>query len=99
MGLQKLRADVKGQQHKNGAIPWYANWIGGVSLALVRNCPIRNTVIDDGVSPRTVYIQGEADTFFSIPAACRYKGKTLRGYLTLDQDQCYEFRCYKNQGV
>lgn len=99
MGLQKLRADISGEQDENGATPWYANWMGGLSLALVRNCPIRNTVIDTGVSPRTVYIQGEPDTFFSTPAAIRYKGKNLKGYLTLDDKRCYEFRVYKNQGV
>ena len=100
MGLQKYRSDLQGEAQKNGAIPCYSKWIGGPSLALVRNCPIRNIALDEGISPRTVYVQGEADTFFSIPAACVYKGRTLRGYLTTTDDNGdYEFRCYKNQGV
>ena len=99
MGLQKYRADIKGEPQANGAVPFYTKWIGGPSLALVRNCPIRNTVLDEGVSPRTVYVTGEPDTFFSQPAACKYKGRTLRGYLTSDDSGSYEFRCHKNQGV
>lgn len=99
MGLQKYRADVKGETQANGATPYYTNWIGGPSLALVRNCPIKNTVIDTGVSARTVYVRGEPDTFFSQPAACVYKGRTLRGYITCDESGNYEFRCHKNQGV
>src|SRR5581483_1715404 len=97
MGLQKYRAEIRGAIQKNGAIPYTTKFWG--TLALVRNCPIRNTVIDTGITPRTVYVSGEADTFFSIPAACRYKGKTLRGYLTTDDNGDYEFRVYKNQGA
>lgn len=47
--------------------------------AKVINCPIEGTDIK-----RTVYATRYADTFFSVPAACTYKGKTIRGYLTLD---------------
>lgn len=99
MGLQKFRADYAGEKQSNGATPWYTRWIGGPTLALVRDCPIRNTVIDTGVSPRTVYVKGEPDTFFSVPASCTYKRRTLHGYLTTDDNGDYEFRCHKNQGV
>jgi len=48
--------------------------------AKVRNCPI------DGTSVRlTCYATGYADTFFSIPACTRYKGKHVRGYFTSDE--------------
>lgn len=99
MGLQKYRADIKGETQSNGAIPFYTNWIGGPTLALIKNCPIRNTVIDTGISPRTVYVKGEPDSWSSQPAACVYKGKTLRGYITTDDNKELEFRCYKDQGV
>jgi hypothetical protein len=99
MGLQKYRADKKGETQSNGAIPYYTNWIGGPSLALIKNCPIKNTVIDTGVSARTVYVRGEPDTFFSQPAACKYKGKTIHGYITGDDNNELEFRCYKDQGI
>jgi hypothetical protein len=99
MGLQKYRADKKGETQTNGAIPYYTNWIGGPSLALIKNCPIRNTVIDTGISARTVYVRGEPDTWFSQPAVCSYKGKTIRGYITGDDNNELEFRCYKNQGI
>jgi len=93
MGLQKYRADVEGEQQKNGGVPAYAKWMGGPSLALVRNCKIEGAEL----SPRTVYVRGEADTFFSIPAACQHKGKIVRGYLTVDDNQEYVFRAYKDQ--
>jgi hypothetical protein len=78
MGLQKYRADVSGEPDENGAVPFYSKWMGGPSLALIRNCPV-DTV---GIEPRTVYITSEPDTFFTQPAACKVKGKTVRGYVT-----------------
>ena len=89
MGLQKYRADSTGQTCKNGATPWYANWMGGPSLSLVRNCPTP-------MGPRTVYISGEPDTFFTIPAACSYKGKAVRGYLTCEDGE-WKFNVPKAQ--
>lgn len=90
MGLQKHRADRKGETCENGAEPWYAEWMGGPTLALVRQCPTP-------WGPRTVYVRNEADTFFSIPAACevRLKGKRHRitGYLTCENSN-YEFRAH-----
>lgn len=91
MGLQKYRADQKGDKQKNGATPWYTHWLGGPSLALVRDCPIENTTI----SPRVVYVRGEAYTFSALPAACRYRGKTITGYITTDDDGEYIFRAHK----
>jgi hypothetical protein len=44
---------------------------------------------------RTVYITGEADTFFSIPAVCKLGGCRMRGYVTGDDTGNYVFRhCY-----
>lgn len=95
MGLQKYRADKAGDKQKNGGTPWYTHWIGGPTLALVRECKIENAA--EAISPRTVYIRGEADTYFSIPAACTYKKKTITGYLTTDDNQEYVFRAHTNQ--
>ena len=77
MGLQKYRADFAAETQSNGASPWYAQWMGGPSLALIRNCPTM-------WGPRTVYIRGDDDTFFSIPAACRVRGVTVRGFVSWD---------------
>ena len=74
MGLQKYRADYPGQAQFNGGIPYYTKWMGGPSLALVRNCPTP-------FGPRTVYVRGEADTYFSIPAACTFRRRTISGFL------------------
>lgn len=49
--------------------------------AKVRNCPI------DGTDKRlTCYATGYADTYFSIPACTRYKGKHIRGYFAMDDE-------------
>lgn len=76
-------------QHPNGSIrvlssgPW-------ASLIQVRNCPCQ-----DG-ERRTAIITGEADTFFSIPAKVRVRGKWVSGYVTnadsLYFPEGYEFR-------
>ena len=50
-------------------------------FAKVQNCPIDGTEYR-----RTAYATGYADTYFSIPARCQLQGKTLRGYLTQDND-------------
>ena len=90
MGLQKYRADFAGEKQSNGATPHYTRWVGGPSLALVRDCPCEN---DPTLTPRTVYITSEPDTYFSIPAACRSRGKTVRGYLT-SRDGDFVFHRY-----
>jgi hypothetical protein len=77
--LQKFRADKEGKPESNGSIPVYTQWMGGPSLAVIRNCPV------EGSTPRTVYIQSEPDTYFSQPAACRIKGKDIRGFITMDE--------------
>jgi hypothetical protein len=44
---------------------------------------------------RTVYVTGEPDTYFSIPAVCSVAGCRVRGYLTGDDNGNYVFRhCY-----
>jgi hypothetical protein len=93
MGLQKYRAEKEGDKQKNGGTPFYTCWAFGPSLALIRNCKIEN--ID--LTPRTVYVRGEADTFFSIPAACQSKGKTITGYLTTDDNCEMVFRAHNDQ--
>jgi hypothetical protein len=90
MGLQKYRADIEEKKQPNGAIPYLTRWMGGPSLALIRNCPIERFPI----SPRTVYVRGEPNTAYTIPAACRYMGKTVTGYITWSNDGQYIFRAY-----
>ena len=93
MGLQKYRADVKGETQKDGATPYYSKWLGGPTLSLVRECRIERV----DLTPRTVYVRGEPDTWFSIPAACRSKGKTVTGYLTSDDEGMYVFRAHTDE--
>jgi hypothetical protein len=92
MGLQKYRVDIEGGKQPNGGTPCYAQWMGGPTLALVRDCVIENLELE----PRTVYVQGEADTWFSIPAACRFRGRTITGYLTMNESE-YVFRAHSGQ--
>ena len=80
MGLQKYRADEAGKKDKNGATPYYTKWMGGPSLALIRDCKTP-------YGKRTVYIRNEPDTFFTQPAACRVKDKNVYGYITHEDDE------------
>ena len=64
----------------NGAIGWRP---GGPfdclgPYAKVENCPIAGTTLR-----RTCYASGYADTFFSVPAYTRIKGRYVSGYFTM----------------
>jgi hypothetical protein len=91
MGLQKYRAD-KSTAQPDGAVLWHAHWLGGPSLARVNSCRWESL----HSSPRvTAYATGEPDSYFSIPAACHYAGRTIKGYLTTGNDGNVVFRhCY-----
>jgi hypothetical protein len=80
--MQKYRADT-GKRQPDGAMVWHAQWIGGPSLAKIDNCRLATIA---GEPRATVYITGEPDTFFSIPAVCSYKGCRVRGYVTGKSD-------------
>lgn len=86
--MQKYRADESKTQ-ADGAIVWSANWMGGPSLAKIVNCRLANMA---GDMRRTVYITGEPDTWFSIPAVCKLAGCRVRGYVTGDDDHNLVFR-------
>lgn len=83
MGLQKFRIDFASPADTNGAITKHARVWGSSLLSVVANCPLRN--LGDDTLRRTVYIRSDSpDTFFSIAAACKVKGKTIKGYVTWD---------------
>lgn len=84
MGLQRYRADIADPPDENGAIACFARWMGGPSLALIRNCPTP-------FGPRTVYIQGEPDTYFSQPASCVFRKRTIHGYVTREDGKGWTF--------
>ena len=76
--MQKFAANEP-YEFANGAIGWRP---GGPMdclgpYAKVENCPVAGTSLR-----RTVYATGYADTFFSVPACCRVRGKRITGYLT-----------------
>jgi hypothetical protein len=104
MGLQKYRADEPGPVQKNGATPWYTNWVGGPSLALIRNCPIQGVPLGlefELRNPRTVYVLLDRPDKPFIAAVCRYrvfkgKEKVLRGYITTDESGDYYFQAYSD---
>jgi hypothetical protein len=54
--------------------------------AKVRNCPVQGTD-----KRYTCYATGYADTWFSVPACTKIRGKHIKGYFTLD-DGNIEFR-------
>lgn len=86
--MQKFIAREK-REFSNGAIGYAP---GGPfdclgPYAKVLNCPIAGTELR-----RTAYATGYADTFFSIPACTRVKGKYIGGYFTSDDNGGIEFR-------
>lgn len=92
MGLQKYRVDEVWEAYPNGSIPAYTRWMGGHTLALIRNCPCSKGGVSLGA--RTVYTRGEADTYFSIPAACRVKGRTVKGFVMHSDSDGWTFHAY-----
>jgi hypothetical protein len=52
--------------------------------AKVKACPIAGTTLR-----RTVYATGYPDTFFSIPACTRVRGRYIGGFLTVDDRGTY----------
>lgn len=78
MGMQKFYAGKARKPDPNGAIQWVSSPYG--CLAKVDKCPC-----EDGKA-RTVYITGQPDTYFSIPAATRVRGKYVGGYVTSDEN-------------
>lgn len=79
--MQRYRADIADPPAPNGAIAHYARWMGGPTLAKVTACPVARALMP----PRTVYVTGEADTFYSLPAACKWRGRRVTGWLGCKQ--------------
>lgn len=78
----------------NGAIGWRP---GGPfdclgPWAKVQNCPIHGTDLR-----LTCYATGYANTYFSVPAVTRYKGRRVKGYFTQYDDGGAVFRPYAYQ--
>jgi len=75
-------------EFSNGAIGWSP---GGPMDCLgpwakVQNCPV------DGETRRyTCYATGYADTFFSVPAVTRIRGKRVVGFFIKDGDGAAKF--------
>lgn len=88
--MQKYRAD-KSEPQADGAVLWYAEWMGGPSLAKIDNCRLANL---QGDMRRTVYITGDADSFYSIPAVCKLAGARVRGYVTARDGELVFRHCY-----
>jgi hypothetical protein len=83
MGLQKYRFDIT-EPAANGVIVLRSDWMGGQPISGLRNCPCGD------YGRRTVYVTGEPDTQFSIPAAISVKGKRVRGWIGCTDEQ-WEF--------
>ena len=76
------RLDREGEPYSDGSIPVYTQWMGGLSLAAIRNCRVDGTDLR-----RSVRITGEPDTFFSQPAQASIGGKNKKGFIMFDDDR------------
>jgi hypothetical protein len=77
MASLKYRVDVE-ESNEHGQTIGRTRWMGGPTLARVKGA-----ICDDGV-PRTAYVTGEPDTFFSIPARVNVGKRSVRGWLGCD---------------
>ena len=77
MGIRKYRVD-RTEENGHGQKEQVCYWLGGRQLSAVE------AVCEDGAT-RTAYVQGEADTWFSLPAVVSIKGKPRKGWLGLDE--------------
>jgi hypothetical protein len=82
------RADVAKKQ-SDGATVWRTEWMGAPSLARINDCRL---VCLAGDMRRTVYITGEPDTYFSVPAVAIVARARVRGFVTQDDDGNLVFR-------
>lgn len=78
----KYRAD-KSEQQSDNAIVWRSVWMGGTQLAKIDNCRLATLC---GEMRCTVYITGDPDTWFSVPAMCHLQGCCVRGYVTKEEN-------------
>lgn len=90
--MQKFIARER-HEFANGAVGWRP---GGPMdclgpYAKVENCPIRGTTLR-----RTAYATDYADTFFSVPAVTRVKGRRIKGFFTAEGG-AIEFVPYSGQ--
>jgi hypothetical protein len=77
MASLKFRVDTE-ETNEHGQTLGYTRWMGGPTLARVKGA-----ACGDGV-PRTAYVTGEPDTFFSIPARVNVGKRSVRGWLGCD---------------
>lgn len=89
--FQKFRIDGEDEPEYNGSIRCYTYWMPGKTTAAIANCPIDIA----GEPRRMVYLTGEADTYFTVPAVCKLFSITVKGYITMDL-QGYTFHPTKS---
>jgi hypothetical protein len=63
-------------------VPYYGA-LDRHDLAKIVDCRLADLA---GDMRRTVYITGDPDTYFSIPAVCKIMGCRVKGYVTGDDD-------------
>lgn len=78
----RIRRD-RYEPQSDGAKLWYADWMGGPSLAAIEHCRLPGI---EGDMRRLVEITGEPDTWFSIPATCRIADCHVRGFVSNDDN-------------
>jgi hypothetical protein len=94
----KFRADRTQVNDHNQTLA-YCDWIGGPTLSRVEGAILAHS--DPAIKnrfqylTRTAWVTGHPDTYFSLPAKVRAKGKAIHGYLTTT-DGLWEFRPFSN---
>ena len=79
----RMRRDISEVNEASQTL-YFSKWMGGPTLSAIKDC-----ICTDG-KRRLVEITGEPDTMFTVPARTKANGKTVGGYVTVD-DGVYKF--------
>lgn len=95
------RLDREGAPYSDGAVPVYTDWIGGSTLAAVRNCRVFeaaawNAGARDSAMRRSVRVTGEPLTVWAAPAVASVGGRKRRGELRHADDGTPAFVIYSD---
>ena len=90
MALQKYQAS-KSRQQRDGAIVWYASYIGSPTIGKIVNCRVISLIGEPRV---TVFVTGRYDSYLSLTTKFYFRGKVLNGLLTHEGNNIVCQHCY-----
>lgn len=81
------------QENEHGQPIGYTDWMGGPTIANVKNVPLFNGPVDLK-EVRAVRVTGEPLHSSAFPGQTSYKGKTVKGALIIDDTGKFRFNIH-----